>query len=152
MLEMLVLLLLFFHFCRVKASSQPTGLSQRKRSRRRNVNYRKKINEQNEFLFFQLIHSAAPQSWPVVIIIFTHVVHSSVSRPLIFKASKTKQISSKNNINYWWDCGSGRVDHFFNSIYFECTCVYFVFSQCKFNVKESYCGLDFSIRVVNFWC
>ena len=51
-----------------------------------------------------LIHSADPQSRPAVIIVFAHVVRPS---PLF----KTKQISSRNKVRYWRDCGSGRVDH-----------------------------------------
>ena len=47
---------------------------------------------------FLLIHEANPQSRPVVIIVFAHVV-------------KTNQISSENNDRYWRDRGSGRVDH-----------------------------------------
>ena len=35
------------------------------------------------------------------------VVRLSVRPPLF----KTKQISSENNVHYWKDCGSGRVDH-----------------------------------------
>ena len=32
-------------------------------------------------------------------------------RPHFLKSSKTKQISSENNVHYLRDCGSGRVDH-----------------------------------------
>ena len=30
------------------------------------------------------------------------------------KSSKTRQISSENNVHYWRDCGSSRVDHWFH--------------------------------------
>ena len=60
-----------------------------------------------------LIHEADPQSRPVVIIVFAHVVHSYVCpsiRPPV-PTFQTKQISSESNDRYWRDCGSGRVDH-----------------------------------------
>ena len=47
------------------------------------------------FVIF-LIHSADPQSRPIVITIFTHVV-----RPYFSKSSKIKEISSENNVHYW---------------------------------------------------
>ena len=47
--------------------------------------------------FEYLIHSAAPQSRPVVIIVFTHVVRPYL-RPHFSKSNKTKQISSENNV------------------------------------------------------
>ena len=46
-----------------------------------------------------LIHSADPESRPVVIIVFTYVVCTNIY--------KTKQISSENNVRYWRDCVSG---------------------------------------------
>ena len=55
----------------------------------------------------KLIHEADPQSRPVVIIVFAHVVRPSVPFPLL----KTKQILNENYFRYWQDCGSGRVDH-----------------------------------------
>ena len=55
-----------------------------------------------------LIHEADPQSRPVVIIVFAHVVRPSVRRPPLFN---TKQISSEIKVRYWRDCGSGWVDH-----------------------------------------
>ena len=55
-------------------------------------------------IIYKLIHSANPQSLPVGIVVFEHVVC-----PQFSKSSKTKQ--SKNNVRYWRDCGSGRVDH-----------------------------------------
>ena len=58
-----------------------------------------------------LIHSADPQSRPIGIIVFTHVVRTSV-RPNFTKSSITKQ--SENNVRYWRDCGSGRVDHWWH--------------------------------------
>ena len=61
------------------------------------------VNELN-----QLIHSANPQSRLVVIIVFAHVVRSSV-RP--HSSFKTKQTLSENKFGYSRDCGSGRVDH-----------------------------------------
>ena len=67
--------------------------------------------------WYLLIHSDAPQARSVVIIVFTHLVRPSV-RPYICphfsKSSKTKQISSENNVYYWRDCGSGRVDHWWH--------------------------------------
>ena len=45
-----------------------------------------------------------PHSRLVVIIVFAHV---RTSVPTF----KTEQISSENNVRYWRDCGSGRVDH-----------------------------------------
>ena len=48
-----------------------------------------------------MIHEADPQSRPVVIIVFAQVFRLS---------HNTKQISSENNVPYWRDCGSGRVD------------------------------------------
>ena len=50
---------------------------------------------------------------PVVIIVFAHVVLPYV-RPHFSKYSKTKQISNENNVQYWQDCGSGRVDHWWH--------------------------------------
>ena len=46
-----------------------------------------------------LIHSADPQSRPVVIIVFVLVVCPSL-RPHFLKSSKIKQISSENNVHY----------------------------------------------------
>ena len=67
--------------------------------------------------FFQpgyfLIHSTDPRSRPVVIIVCAHVVRPYV-RPHFLKSSKTKQISSENNVHYWRDCGSGRVDQWWH--------------------------------------
>ena len=54
-----------------------------------------------------LIHSADPQS--LVIIVFAHVVRPSVSLHFS-KSSKTKQISSKNDVRSWRERGSVRVD------------------------------------------
>ena len=34
------------------------------------------------------------------------------------KSSKTKPISSENNVHYWRDCGSGLVDHFLQEYFF----------------------------------
>ena len=60
-----------------------------------------------------LIHSADPQSRPVVIIVFTHVIRTSV-RSHFSKSSKAKQISNESNVHYWPDCGSGRVVHWWH--------------------------------------
>ena len=50
---------------------------------------------------------------PVVITIFTHVVHPSVQ--LHFSKSRnTKQVSSENSARYWRDCESGRGDHWWH--------------------------------------
>ena len=48
-----------------------------------------------------------PQSRPVVIIVIRR------PSPLF----KTKQVSSENNVRYWWDCGSGRVDHWWHLLF-----------------------------------
>ena len=58
-----------------------------------------------------LIHEANPQSRPVVIIVFAHVVRLYV-RPSLFK---TKQNSNESNVRYWRDCVSGRVDHWWHT-------------------------------------
>ena len=55
-------------------------------------------------IFLFLIHSADPQTRPVVIIIFVHV---SVRT---FK-NIAKETSLENNDHYWWECGSGWGDH-----------------------------------------
>ena len=59
-----------------------------------------------------LIHETDPQSRPVVIIVFAHVVRSYVRPSPLFI---TKQNSNKNNVRYWRDCGSGRVDHWWHT-------------------------------------
>ena len=73
-----------------------------------------------------LIHEADPQSRPVVIIIFAHVVCSYVRQyvrqyvrpsPLF----KTKHLYSENNVRYWQNYGSGRVDHWWHLF---CTNIY----------------------------
>ena len=45
-----------------------------------------------------------PRGRPTVVTVFAHIVRQS---PLF----KTKQISIENNVCYWRDCRSGRVDH-----------------------------------------
>ena len=65
-----------------------------------------------------LIPSADPQSRLVVIIVWCC--------PYFSKSSKTKQISSENNVHYWRNCGSGRVDHWWHLScfpYFKCKIV-----------------------------
>ena len=57
-----------------------------------------------------LIHSADPQSRPVVVIIFAHVVRPSVHPHFL---NLTKQ-TTENNGRYWRDCGSGRLDHWWH--------------------------------------
>ena len=47
-------------------------------------------------------HEADPQSRSIVIIVFSHVVHSYVRTSPLYK---TKQISSENNVRYWRNCG-----------------------------------------------
>ena len=42
-------------------------------------------------VYYLLIHSANPQSWPVGIIVFAHVVRTSVRPSPLFKSRKTKQ-------------------------------------------------------------
>ena len=59
-------------------------------------------------IFSQLIREADPQLWMVVITIFACGVRPSVPT---FKISQNKKLSSENSDCYWWDCGSGRVDH-----------------------------------------
>ena len=75
----------------------------------------------NQFTcFYILIYSADPQSWLVGIIVFAHVFRPSVRpsvRPHCSKSSKTKQ--SENNVLYWQDCGSGRVDHWRQTWFFS---------------------------------
>ena len=65
------------------------------------------VTEEEDYLVALLIHSANPQSRPVGII----VLHMSSVRPSvpIFHNLTKKQID--NNVLYWRDCGSGRVDH-----------------------------------------
>ena len=84
---------------------------------------------------YLLIHSAYPQS-----------VRPS---PLF----KTKQISSENNVCYWRDCGSGRVDH---SLMTHLSCIYlFIVSekQCMTSSwKLKCCGpLWFPSHLLQFW-
>ena len=55
-----------------------------------------------------LIHSANPKSRPVGIIVFAHVVRPSV-RPHFSNLEKNK--TTENNVRYWRDYGSGRMDH-----------------------------------------
>ena len=69
------------------------------------------------FNFLLLIHSADPQSRPVVITIFARGVCTSVRlsvQPHFSKSSKTKQLSSENSDRYWMDCGCGRGDHWWH--------------------------------------
>ena len=68
-----------------------------------------KLHELNASKFRTLIHSGDPQSQPIVITVFTHVRLSPHS-----KSNKTKQLSSENNVCYWRDCESGRVDHWWH--------------------------------------
>ena len=59
----------------------------------------------------KLIHSAAPQARPIVIIVFTHIVRPST----LSKSNKTKQVSTENNVvHYWRDCESDLVDHWWS--------------------------------------
>ena len=58
------------------------------------------------------IHSAGPQSQPVVITIFT--LGLSIHLSSLFKSCKTKQVSSENNDRYWRVYGSGRGDHWWH--------------------------------------
>ena len=58
-----------------------------------------------------LIHEVDPQSWQVVITISARVVCTSVRSFVRPHFSQIKQISIENNVRYWRDCGSGRVDH-----------------------------------------
>ena len=56
------------------------------------------------FHAYIMIHSANPKSRPVGIIVFAHVV-----RPYV--RLHFSNLEKQNNRNYWRDCGSGRVDH-----------------------------------------
>ena len=60
-------------------------------------------------LHFQLIHEADPQSRAGSDHCFAYAVRSYV-RPHFTKQNKT----NFNNVRYWWDCGSGRVDHWWH--------------------------------------
>ena len=48
-----------------------------------------------------LIHSAYPQSRPIVIIVFAHVVRPYSYVHTFQNLAKQKQISSENNAHYW---------------------------------------------------
>ena len=68
-----------------------------------------------------------PRGRPTVMItIFTHVVclyFGPSVRAHFSKSCKTKQIASENNVRYWHDCWSGRVDHWWHlssSFSFSC--------------------------------
>ena len=84
-----------------------------------------------------LIHSADPQSRPVGIIVFAHVVSSYVRpyvRPFVrtsplFKSNQTKQ--TENNFRYWRDCGFGRVDNCKDFLYMIIT-----FKRVKYTTRE----------------
>ena len=70
---------------------------------------------------YLLIQSAHPKSRPVGIIVFAYVVRPSVPTFQIWKNTTTE-----NNVRYWRDYGSGRVDHWwhlFCSVYVYNTCV-----------------------------
>ena len=58
----------------------------------------------------ELIHSADPQSRPVVIIVFARDVRPYVS-PHFSKCFKTKQLLNENSDHFSQYCGSGRADH-----------------------------------------
>ena len=58
-----------------------------------------------------LIHEADPQSRPIMITIFTHVISTHIcpyGRPSFQNFSNQNKFQVKNNDCY---CGSGRVDH-----------------------------------------
>ena len=55
-----------------------------------------------------------PQTRPVVIIILAQISVRSSVRPHFSKYRKPKQTSRENNDRYWWDCGSGRGDHWWH--------------------------------------
>ena len=66
------------------------------------------LNVKEDFVDF-LIHEANPQSRPGVIVVFAHVARPSV-RPSVRPRGplfKTQQISSENNVCYWWIWPSG---------------------------------------------
>ena len=101
--------------------------------------------------FSFLIHSAAPQSLQKVITIFTHADRPSAQ---ISKSLKTKQFSSKNSDRYWWDCGSGRVDHYDTCLVSSCVRkirFYFVF-LVWFEILHCHPNLlQFNIQVAWRW-
>ena len=82
----------------------------------------KEVRCSNENVLMFLIHPADPETRLVMIIIFTHVC------PYFSKLSKTKQLSCENNVWHWRDCGSGRVDHWWqlscSLIFLNCNCSY----------------------------
>ena len=74
--------------------------------------------KRTQVLVVLLIHSANPQSRPVRIIVFAHVVRASVPTFQILQNKTTE-----NNVRYWRDCGSGRVDHWWH---LSCTLSFYV--------------------------
>ena len=75
-----------------------------------------KYRKTNNFsLLFKnlLIHEADPRSRPVVITFFAGVVRPSV--PTI--QNLAKRSSSENSDHYWRECGSGRVDHWWQAFH-----------------------------------
>ena len=66
-------------------------------------------NGRHRCILSLLIHEANPQSLPIVFIVFAND-RPSVPNGHFSKYSKTKQISSKNNVHYWrdwvWPSGS----------------------------------------------
>ena len=85
-----------------------------------------------------LIHSAGPQSRPVGIIVFAHVVCSYVRPSPLFKSNQTKQ--TENNFRYWRDCGFGRVDHCQDFLVVHCFCDERTDTICENNDHLFGCG------------
>ena len=83
-----------------------------------------RANKSQMFLLTWLTHEAKPQSRPVVITIFTLWVWTSFRPSSLFKISHSNNFLSENNVRYWRDCGSGRVDH-----WWHLSCIYY-FTYC----------------------
>ena len=91
------------------------------------------------FLLLLLIHEADPQTRPVVIIIFALVsVRLSVRTSPFFKILQNKQTSSEYNDHYWWQCESGRGDHWWHMSCssFAWKKVDFYFSRTSFSLPQ----------------
>ena len=92
-----------------------------------------------------LIHLADPESWPVVIIIFGYTYCPSV-RPHFSKYSKTKHVSSKNNVDDWRYCGSDRVDHWWHM---SCCPLFFLVYQWEKFFASIFCTIMMLIQRYN---
>ena len=61
-------------------------------------------------------------------------------RPHCSKSGQIKQISSENNVRYWRDCGSGRVDHWWHLSGFS-----------HFRREPKCLENKFGVRFIEFW-